>query len=301
MGFMDDRAGLAGKVALVTGGGGGLGAAIALDLARAGVDLALCDRDEPALERTVAEARAAGVAVISEVLDVRDPEALRHFFGSLDETFGRIDVLVNVVGGTFRADFVTTNPKGWDAIIRTNFLHVLHATQMAAVRMQAAGRGGSIINLTSIEAHRAVPGFAVYGAMKAGIASLARTLALELGPDGIRVNNIAPDITPTEGMIGIRSLDGTSVDVPVGDDPRTVLGDRVAIPMGRKGKLTDVGNCALFLASDLSAYVTGTTLHPDGGAMASAGWFNWPGDGYRNTLPEPVLDDLYAAEENRQL
>jgi 3-oxoacyl-[acyl-carrier protein] reductase len=295
MGFLEDRAGLAGKVALVTGGGGGLGAAIALDFARAGVDLALCDRDEPALERTVAEARETGVTVISEVFDVREPEALRRFFEALDETFGRIDILVNVVGGTFRADFVTTNPKGWDTLIRTNFLHVLHATQMAAVRMQAAGRGGSIINLTSIEAHRAVPGFAVYGAMKAGIASLARSLALELGPDGIRVNNIAPDITPTEGMTGIRALDGTSVDLPTGDDARTALGDRVAIPMARKGKLSDVGNCALFLASDLSSYVTGTTLHPDGGAMASAGWFNWPGEGYRNTLPDAVLDDLYNA------
>ncbi len=300
MGFLEDRAGLAGRTALVTGGGGGLGAAIALDLARAGVDLALCDRDEPALERTVAEARELGVTVISRALDVRDPEALGRFFAAFDETFGRLDILVNVVGGTFRADFIDTNPKGWDAIIRTNFMHVLHATQMAAVRMRAAGRGGSIINLTSIEAHRAVPGFAVYGAMKAGIASLARSLALELGPDGIRVNNIAPDITPTEGMVGIRALDGTSVEVPTGDDARTALGDRVAIPMGRKGKLTDVGNCALFLASDLSAYVTGTTLHPDGGAMASAGWFNWPGEGYRNTLPEPVLDDLYAAERSRE-
>jgi NAD(P)-dependent dehydrogenase (short-subunit alcohol dehydrogenase family) len=153
--------------------------------------------------------------------------------------------------------------------------------------MRPAGRGGSIINLTSIEGYRAAPGYAVYSAMKAAVAQFARTLAVELAPERIRINNIAPDMVPTEGMarISISAADALPADL-------AALGDRIAIPMGRKGIVEDVGNCALFLASDLSSYVTGTTLHPDGGAYASAGWFNWPGDGFRNTAPRSVLESL---------
>jgi 3-oxoacyl-[acyl-carrier protein] reductase len=285
--FLASRAGLAGKVAVVTGGAGGLGRGITLDLARAGVDVALVDRDEAAVARTTAEVEALGRAVVSRVADVRVPDALEAFFADFDRTFDRLDVLVNVVGGTFRADFVDTNPKGWDALIRANFTHVLHATHLALARMRARGTGGSILNLTSIEGYRAAPGFAVYSAMKAAVAQLARTLAVELAPERIRVNNIAPDMVPTEGMVGISSIAADGLSDDLGG-----LGDRIAIPMGRKGTLEDVGNCALFLASDLSAYVTGTTLHPDGGAWASAGWFNWPDDGFRNTAPRTVLEHL---------
>jgi NAD(P)-dependent dehydrogenase (short-subunit alcohol dehydrogenase family) len=285
--FLETRANLAGKVAVVTGGAGGLGRAVTLDLARAGVDVALVDRDEAAVARTVADVDALGRAVVARVADVRAPEALDAFFADFDRAFDRLDVLVNVVGGTFKADFVDTNPKGWDTLVRTNFTQVLHATHQALARMRAAGRGGSIINLTSIEGYRAAPGYAVYSAMKAGVAQLARTLAVELAPERIRINNIAPDMVPTEGMMGISAIGADALS-----ESLNALGDRVAIPMGRKGTLEDVGNCALFLASDLSAYVTGTTLHPDGGAWASAGWFNWPGDGFRNTAPRTVLEHL---------
>jgi NAD(P)-dependent dehydrogenase (short-subunit alcohol dehydrogenase family) len=285
--FLEARANLSGKVAAITGGAGGLGRAITLDLARAGVDVAVVDRDEAAVARTVADVEAVGRAVVARVADVRVPDALEAFFADFDRTFDRLDVLVNVVGGTFKADFVDTAPKGWDTLIRTNFTQVLHATHLSLARMRPAGRGGSIINLTSIEGYRAAPGYAVYSAMKAAVAQLARTLAVELAPEGIRINNIAPDMVPTEGMMGISV---TGADALSGD--LSGLGDRVAIPMGRKGKLEDVGNCALFLASDLSSYVTGTTLHPDGGAWASAGWFNWPGDGFRNTAPRSVLEGL---------
>ena len=285
--FLASRANLAGKVAVVTGGAGGIGRGITLDLARAGVDVALVDRDEAAVARTVADVEALGRSVVSRVADVRVPEALEAFFADFDRTFDRLDVLVNVVGGTFRAPFVDTNAKGWDALIRANFTHVVHATHQAVARMRAGGRGGSVINITSIEGYRAAPGYAVYSAMKAAVAQLARTLAVELAPEGIRLNNIAPDMVPTEGMAAISANAADRLS-----DELAALGDRVAIPMARKGTLDDVGNCALFLASDLSSYVTGTTLHPDGGALASAGWFNWPGDGFRNTAPRTVLEHL---------
>jgi 3-oxoacyl-[acyl-carrier protein] reductase len=99
--------------------------------------------------------------------DARDPGALAALFAAVDERWGRVDILVNVVGGTFRSPFLDTRPKGWDALLRQNLTHVLHACSLAAPRMRAGGRGGSIINLTTVEAHRAAPGFAVYAAAKA--------------------------------------------------------------------------------------------------------------------------------------
>lgn len=282
MGFLEDRAGLDGRVAVIAGGGGGLGRAVALDLARAGVSLGLCDKNQELLDKTADEARAVGVAVLARTMDARVPDALEAFFADVDREHGRLDILVNVVGGTFRQAFVESNPKGWDAIIRSNFTWLLHSTQLAVRRMQAAGRGGSIISITSIEGHRAAPNYAVYAGMKAAVTNFTRSLALELAPSGIRINTIAPDMVPTEGIMGMQ---GSSI--ARGDAGG--LGTRIAIPIGRLGRYEDVGNAALFLASDLSSYITGETLHPDGGAHASAGWFNWPGTGWANTAPAPVV------------
>jgi len=269
MGFLEDRAGLTGKVALIAGGGGGLGRAIALDFARAGMKLVLCDRNEEMLDATVAAVTASGETPLPVLIDVRDADALTQAFADAVEHFGRLDVLVNVAGGTFKADFLDTNVRGWDAVIRANFGWLLLSTQLAAQQMLKQGGGGSIINLTSIEGHRAAPGYAVYAGMKSAVGNFARTLALELAPQGIRINNIAPDQTPTEGM----PMDYVAEVIQAG------------IPMGRQGTYEDIGSCALFLASDLSTYITGTTLHPDGGAFASAGWYNWPGLGYVNNPP----------------
>ncbi len=289
MGWFEERGGLAGTVAVVTGGAGGLGEAIVSDLAANGVRLGVIDVDGEAvdgLRRSLAE---RGCDAIVHQGDARDVDALSALFAAADERWGRLDTLVNVVGGTFRAPFTDTAPKGWDALLRTNLLHVLHACSFAAPRMRAGGRGGSIINLTTIEAHRAAPGFAVYAATKAAVEQFARTLAVELAPDGIRVNNVAPDCTPTPNIVKLSS----------GDEAlSTPTGVRVAIPMGRVGHVTDVSNCVVFLASGLSAYVTGTTLHPDGGTFASSGWFNWPDTGWANHAPTSLLKHLAAPDGN---
>jgi 3-oxoacyl-[acyl-carrier protein] reductase len=269
MGFLEERAALDGKVALIAGGGGGLGSAIAFDYARAGMHLILCDKNAELLEQTAATIAETAEAPFTANIDVRDADAFSQAFQEGLDRFGALDVLVNVAGGTFKADFLDTNVRGWDAVIRANFGWLLHSTQLAARQMRSAGRGGSIINVTSIEGHRAAPGYAVYAGMKSAVGNFARTLALELAPEGIRINNIAPDQTPTEGM-------------PMTFDPRVI---QAGIPMGRQGTYEDIGSCALFLASDLSTYITGTTLHPDGGAFASAGWYNWPGEGYVNNPP----------------
>ena len=283
MGWFEERAGLDGTVAVVTGGAGGLGEAITLDLAANGVRVALVDRDADAAASIGSLLSADGRDAVVQVGDAREPDTLVRLFEAADERWGRLDTLVNVVGGTFRAQFTDTNPRGWDALLRANLVHVFHACSLAVPRMRAGGRGGSIVNLTTIEAHRAAPNFAVYSAAKAGVAHFARSLALEVAPDGIRVNNVAPDITPTPNM-GDISADSSSLGDPVGA--------RIAVPMGRVGVPTDVSGCVVFLASGLSSYVTGTTLHPDGGTFASAGWFNWPDIGYLNAVPQDLMTAL---------
>ena len=281
MSFLDERADLDGRVAVVVGGGGGLGRACATDLGGAGMRLALCDKDAAVLIETATSISDGDGEVMTGVLDARDPEALGAFFSDVDARYGgQLDVLVNVVGGTFRQPFEESSPRGWDALIRTNFTWLLHSTQLAIPRM--GPNGGSIINITSIEGHRAAPNYAVYAAMKAGVTSLTRTLAVELAPRNIRVNTIAPDYIPTPGLAS--ALAGT--------EQTRALQHRIATPMGREGTFEDAGGCALFLASNLSSFVTGTTLHPDGGAIASSGWFNWPDAGYLNHPPQTVLEHL---------
>ena len=281
MGWFEERGGLAGTVALVTGGAGGLGRGISIDLAANGVRVAALDVDPEAVDSLQAE--MGGADVIVQRGDARDPDRLAAFFGEVDERWGRLDTLVNVVGGTFRADFTDTRPKGWDAILRTNLMHVLHACSLAVPRMRAGGRGGSIVNMTTIEAHRAAPGFAVYSAAKAAVEHFARTLAVEVAPDGIRVNNVAPDYTPTPNILRISGGSGA---------PRDDASMRASIPMGRPGEISDVSGCVVFLASRLSGYVTGSTLHPDGGTYASSGWFNWPDEGWNNMVPGSIIERL---------
>ncbi|MCU4183493.1 SDR family oxidoreductase [Acidiferrimicrobium sp. IK] len=282
-GWFEQRGGLEGTVALVTGGAGGLGEAIVTDLADNGVRVALIDRDEAAVASIERSLSAAGAHHVAVVGDARDPDQLAALFGRVDDEWGRLDTLVNVVGGTFKAPFAGSTPKAWDALLRTNLMHVLHASSLAIPRMRVGGRGGSIVNVTTIEAHRGAPNFAVYSAAKAAVAQFARTLAVELAPDAIRVNCVAPDLAPTPNMEKI------SGGRPIGSSP---MGVRIAVPMGRLGTPQDISSSVVFLASGLSSYMTGITLHPDGGTFAASGWFNWPEDGYLNAVPVGVLDAM---------
>ena len=191
--------------------------------------------------------------------------------------------------------------KGRDALVRTNFTWVVDATQQAARRMAAGARGGSIVTITSIEAHRAAPGYAVYAAMKAAVTHLTRTLAVELGAAGIRVNCVAPDFVPTAGLAGVAGRAGSAGQRAAAAGDGTDPGDFLTIPLRRKGEVTDVGNCVLFLASDLSSYITGTTLHPDGGALAASGWMDWPDEGFTARPPAWVLDRLEPPTRDRSL
>jgi len=244
---------LAGTVALVTGAANGIGRAIALVFARFGADLMVCDRDVTNLDGLVDQVESLGRGVVAGELDVRDGDAVVAFVAEAVGHFGRIDVLVNNAGGGFMAGFSETSDKGQDALIRENFGSVTNFIR--ACESHFPSTGGSIINITSIEAHRAGPMFAVYSAMKAGVASLTKSLALELGARHIRVNAVAPDVIPTPGL---------SHDIPV------------KTPLPIAGHVDDVAAAALYLASPMARFVTGTTVHVDGGNHAAGGWHRLP-------------------------
>ncbi len=177
-----------------------------------------------------------------------------------------MSILVNNAGGVFLSPLLETSENGWDALYRANLKHVILCTQRVARTMVDAGAGGSIINVTSIEGVRAAPGYAAYAAAKAGVINFTKTAALELALHGIRVNALAPDITLTEGMASV---------APPGAEETFGL----TVPMGRPGHVDEMAGAAVFLAGSLSSYVTGQTIHVDGGTQASSGWYHHPDTG----------------------
>jgi 3-oxoacyl-[acyl-carrier protein] reductase len=237
---------LTGRVAVVTGAARGIGRAIAETFEAFGAQVAVCDRDKPRGE-------------LAMTLDVRDPVAVEVFAQAVRERWGRVDVLVNNVGGTFHAAFADTTLRGERTLIEENFTQV---TGMIRRMLPMMGPGASIINVTSSEAHQAAPGFALYAAMKAAVDSLTKSLALELAPLGIRVNAIAPDGLPTEGEVEVRERMGEGLPY----EPMRMP------PLGHLGEPGDAAGVAVFLASELARFVTGATVHVDGGIHAAGGW-----------------------------
>jgi NAD(P)-dependent dehydrogenase (short-subunit alcohol dehydrogenase family) len=249
---------LDGRVAVVTGAAAGIGAATATALAAFGADVAACDlRPEP-LATVAAEVERLGRRVLASTTDVRDGDAVLEFAARVRDEFGRVDVLVNNAGGTFHARFVDIRPKGVRTMIDENFTSVVQVVQAFEPFMSD---GASIVNQTSVEAFRAAPGFSIYAAMKAAVEQLTRTLALEFAERGIRVNCIAADGIPTPGDAPLAAS--------VGDEGHAELA-RV-LPLGL-GTPDDCAAAVVFLACDLSRYLTGTTLHVDGGSNAARGW-----------------------------
>jgi 3-oxoacyl-[acyl-carrier protein] reductase len=257
---------LTGSTAIVTGAGAGIGKGVALAFARFGARVAIFERDPATAARTADEIVGAGGEALAVPTDVRDRDAVERGVETTLARFGAVDVLVNNAGGTFPSAFLDAGDKGWDALVRANLTSVLVCTQVVARRMVAQRRGGSIVNVVSIEAVRAAPGYAAYAAAKAGVVSLTQTTALELAPHRIRVNAIAPDVCMTEGLRAMVS------DADRGRFAWT-------IPLGRAGDPDDVAGPVVFLASSLARYVTGTTLHVDGGTHAAGGWYRNPADG----------------------
>jgi len=262
------RASLSGRTALVTGGGAGIGRGIALGLAGFGARVAILELDAERATATADAIVAAGGDALAVPGDARVAEHWEQATARAVERFGGVDVLVNNAGGVFAQPFLESRQKGWDALLRANLTSVFHGTQLVGRIMVAQGRGGSIINVVSIEASRAAPLYAAYAAAKAGVVGFTKTMALELAPHRIRVNALAPDVCLTEGLL---SMTGPA------DHERLAA----AIPLGRAGVPDEVAGAAVFLASDLSTYVTGVVIPVDGGTAAAGGWYREPdGDGW---------------------
>lgn len=280
---MTDKLSLAGQAAIVTGGGGGIGRAIAIEFARAGADIVIADIIPERAVETASRVREFGRQAVALTVDVMQTDQVRQMVQAADAAFGRIDILVNNAGGVSGRPFLDLSEGSWRRHIDINLVSMLAAISAAVPVMIRGGRGGTILNVTSIEGSRAAPNFAVYAACKAGMISFTRSMAVELTEHGIRVNAIAPDHTVTPGARGNRS---GPVHPAAWKNPDATAQDAMdrLIPLGREGVDTECGDAAVFLCSQMAAYITGVVLPVDGGTSAAGGWVR--GSNGRWTLNE---------------
>jgi NAD(P)-dependent dehydrogenase (short-subunit alcohol dehydrogenase family) len=258
------------RVAVVTGGGAGIGRGIAAGFAAFGARVAIWERNPESCVRAAEAIGALGITT-----DVRDSGQVDAALARTVAELGTPTILVNNAGGVFSSPLLETSENGWDALYRANLRHVLLCTQRVARLLVADGLPGSIMAVTSIEGVRAAPGYAAYAAAKAGVINYTKTAALELAPHGIRVNAIAPDITLTEGLA---QLGGEGATAAMGAMGAMDAMDAV-VPWGRPGHVDEIASAAIFLASDMSTYITGQTVHVDGGTHAAGGWYRDPQTG----------------------
>lgn len=235
-----------GRAVLVTGGTKGIGATIAGAFLGAGAEVVVCGRNTPD-----ALPAAGGREAVFVPADVRDPAAASASVDAALEHFGRLDVLVNNAGGSPDADAATVSPRFVEKIVALNLLAPFYVAQAAHRAMRAQEGGGSIVNIGSVSAHHPQPGTAAYTAAKAGLLALTKALALEWAPE-VRVNHITTGLIRTESAASVYGADGGA----------SVAG---VIPMRRMAVPDDVARACLFLASDLSGYVSGADLAVHGG------------------------------------
>lgn len=258
---------LAGRVAVVTGGGDGIGGAISRLFAQHGAIVEVAEIDESRAERVRTDVSAAGGSIRAHVLDVTSEDDVARLADDVLTAHGRVDVLVNNVGD-YRplVRFEQSSAESWQQMYSVNLLHIFAVTR-AFLPSMIERHGGAIVNVHSVEGMRGYPGEPVYAAMKAAAAHFTTSLAVTVGRHGIRVNGIGPDLTQTP-----------QVDYFRGYEEHHHLWSAWA-PVGRLGWPEDQARVALFLASDLSSFVTGHNVPVDGGTKAGGGWFFSPQEG----------------------
>lgn len=253
--------GLKDKVALITGASRGIGKYIAHGLAAEGCHVAICARGEETLRATEDELRETGVEVLAMPLDITDPEAAQQFVDAAAEQLGRIDVLVNNVGGNRRKPFAETTDEDWAAILDLNFNAHVRTSRAVIPHLRDAG-GGAILFISSIFGREAGgPGLSIYNTTKSALISVAKIMALELAEEGIRVNSVAP---------GSIRFPGGSWDRRVKEQPEKMkqfVADN--LPIGRFGRAEEVADLVTYLASERASLVTGACINVDGGQSKS--------------------------------
>jgi len=266
---------MSGKTALITGAGAGIGFGIAQAFGALGARIIGAEIDPGRAAQAETTLREAGVAAEMHHCDVRETAQVRALIAKLQERDTGIDTLVNNVGdslGEFMQPFDRAPEEFWDSLYAVNLRHLFTVSQAALPLLRQRAPGSTIINVSSIEAFRAIPMCPVYSAFKSAITGFTKSLALILGPEGIRVNTIAPETTETEQVKPSQWI-------------KPELRENVArwTPLGRFGEPRDMAGCAVFLATELSGWVTGTTVHADGGALAAGGFYRTPSGAWSNT------------------
>lgn len=239
-----------GKTALVTGGGSGIGFAIARQLLQHGAEVYIASRKKERLEQAAQELSAFG-KVRFLALDIREPEQIAGLADYIAAESGRLDILINNAGGQFPGPAENTSPKGWQAVINTNLNGTWYMTQAMATRFFFPQTAGVVVNIV-VNNFRGLPGMAHSGAARAGVSNLTQSLAVEWAPKGVRLNCIAPGIIRSSGLDNY--------------PPELTADIARVIPMKRLGTVDEVAWLTLFLASPMAAYMTGDTIYVDGGA-----------------------------------
>lgn len=248
-----------GKVAIVTGGGTGIGKEIAIRLAQLGAKIAIAGRKEEHLNNGLKDLMKITKNVIAVKTDIRNEKDVENLFEKTAKKFGKIDVLVNNAGGQFIAPFEKISTNGFDAVVKTNLYGTWFCCREALKYMKA--KGGKIINIVHIYAMRAAPGLAHSGAARAGVVNLTKTLALEFAKYKINVNAVAPGITVTEGF-----------RKEMINDENMMRELQKTVPLNRFAEPKEIANCVTFLVSPSADYITGQVIAIDGGQLLS----NWP-------------------------
>jgi citronellol/citronellal dehydrogenase len=239
-----------GKVALVSGGGSGIGRAAALLFARLGATVVICGRTQEKLDKVVAFAQAKGASMAAMTVNVREAEQVDALFKNIHEKFGRLDYVVNNAGGQFPQNAIDYAPKGWSAVINNNLNGTWFMMQRAAQFWRDQKRPGSIVNIVVV-IERGMPGVAHTVAARAGIIGASRTVAVEWAPLGVRVNCLAPGLIATEGLEVY--------------PPEAQKEFPLANPLKRPGTPMEIAEACIYLSASSGSFITGEVLTVDGG------------------------------------